>query len=134
MTRRSKGAGREPRRTRQRAAIRRVFEEAERPIGPSECLERAAGLVPRIGIATVYRNIRRLVDEEWLRIVALPGGPDRYEVAGKRHHHHFECRECNLVFDVDACPGDLRQMAPGGFRLEAHEIILYGLCPGCGPG
>jgi len=88
--------------------------------------------VPGLGIATVYRNLRALAGDGWLREVELPGdGPSRFEVAGKDHHHHFHCRRCDRVYEVDACPGDLRALAPPGFRPETHEIILYGLCAAC---
>jgi Fur family ferric uptake transcriptional regulator len=119
------------RRTSQLDAIRSVFDRADRPIGPRECLTMARDDVPRLGIATVYRNVKRLVDEGWLRVVELPGGPDRYERAGKRHHHHFHCRACDAVYEVESCPGDFRSLSPHGFRLEAHELILYGLCSRC---
>lgn len=121
------------RRTRQRQAIEAAFAAADRPLSPEECLERAQREVPGLGIATVYRNVRRLVESEWLRVVELPGHRDRYEVAGKHHHHHFHCRACDGVFEVEACPGGFKTMAPGGFRVEDHEVILYGLCAHCDP-
>ena len=120
-----------PRKTRQREAIRRAFEEAGRPIGPSECLRLASASVPRLGLATVYRNIRRLLDEGYLRVVELPGEPDRYETADKHHHHHFHCRVCDGVFEVEICPGGFSAMTPAGFQLESHEVILYGTCSDC---
>lgn len=119
------------RRTRQRDAIRLAFESAARPLAPSECLGLAQGDVPELGIATVYRTIKRLLEDGVLRVVALPGAPDRYEVAGKHHHHHFHCRVCDGVFEVETCPGGFTAMAPGGFRLERHDVTLYGLCPVC---
>lgn len=119
------------RRTRQREAIEAAFGSAGRPLSPEECLEMARADVPSLGIATVYRNVKRLVEAGRLRRVELPGAPDRYEVAGKSHHHHFHCRTCDGVFEVDACPGELETLAPGGFRVEDHELILYGACAGC---
>ena len=99
---------------------------------PEEVHQLAQRAVPSLGIATVYRNLRALAEGGWLHEVELPGGgPARYEVAGKQHHHHFHCRGCDRVFEVDDCPGDLRALAPAGFRPESHEIILYGLCAGC---
>nr|XP_061797960.1 zinc-specific metallo-regulatory protein-like [Nerophis lumbriciformis] len=119
------------RRTQQRDAIRQTFETTDRPLGPQEVLELAQRDLPRLGLATVYRNIRKLVEEKWLHAVGLPGEPDRYEVAGKSHHHHFHCRRCDGVFDVEGCPGDMGTISPNGFVLESHEIILYGLCATC---
>ncbi len=120
-----------PSRTQQRDAIRNAFETTDRPLGPQEVHNLAQRQLPRLGLATVYRNIRKLVENGWLRAVGLPGEPDRYEVAGKSHHHHFHCRQCDAVFDVEGCPGDLGDLSPSGFVLESHEIILYGLCATC---
>lgn len=117
--------------TRQRAAIQQALRDADRPLSPQEVLTGARTRVPQLGIATVYRNLKRLVDDGWLATVELPGAAARYEVAGKAHHHHFHCRSCDGVFEVDACPGSLRDLTPPGFTLESHEVVLYGLCVGC---
>lgn len=117
--------------TKQRRAIRRAFEEAGHPLSPKEVHTAAQRDVEALGIATVYRNIRSLQEEGWLEAVELPGEPARYEVAGKEHHHHFHCRECDRVYEVEGCPGNLQTVTPRGFRLESHEFVLYGLCDRC---
>ncbi len=119
------------RRTQQRQAIRNALEESGRPLSPQEILDQAQDAVPGLGIATVYRNIKALLESGWLEEVTLPGAASRYEVANKDHHHHFHCRACDKVYEVEDCPGDLQNLAPPGFRLEGHEIIIYGLCAGC---
>ena len=121
------------RNTQQRSAIREALQLAGRPLSPQEILEAAQAEVPGLGIATVYRNVRALVEEGWLQTVDLPGAASRYEVADKEHHHHFHCRCCDGVFDIEDCPGTLKDLAPRGFQLESHEIILYGLCATCAP-
>lgn len=120
--------------TPQRRVIRQVFLEAGRPLGPQEVLEAAAPRSPRLGLATVYRTVKALVEQGWLAPVALPGEPPRYEVAGKGHHHHFHCRGCGRVYEIEGCPAELARLAPEGFVLEAHEVVLYGRCAGCGCG
>ena len=119
------------RKTQQRQAIREALQEADRPLSPQEIHEGAGRSVEGLGIATVYRNVKAMVEEGYLRAVELPGAPSRYELAGKEHHHHFHCRRCDRVFEVEECPGSLRDLAPEGFEPESHEIILYGLCPEC---
>ncbi len=119
------------RKTQQRGAIRHALRQADRPLSPQEILDSARDSVPGLGIATVYRNVKALVGDGWLRTVDLPGAPSRYEVAGKDHHHHFHCRSCDRVFEVEECPGTLQDIAPQGFELHSHEIILYGTCDSC---
>jgi len=121
------------RNTRQRSAIREAIAQAERPLLPQEVLDAAQQAVPGLGIATVYRNLKALVDEGELKAVNLPGENPRFELAGHQHHHHFQCTHCQRVFDVHACPGDLSRLAPQGFTVEDHDLTLYGRCKDCAP-
>lgn len=119
--------------TRQRSAIRDAIEAAQRPLLPQEVLAAAQLQVPGLGIATVYRNLKALLDEGAVKLVALPGENPRYEPVGHGHHHHFQCQACGRVFDVHACPGDLSRLAPPGFTVSDHELTLYGRCADCQP-
>lgn len=120
-----------PRNTHQRRAVQAVFERDRRPLGPDEVRQGAIALVPGIGLATIYRHIRSLVQEGWLKEVELPGQPSRYELAGLRHHHHFQCNACGRVYDIEGCPGPVHTLAPPGFRVDDHEVVLYGRCAEC---
>ncbi len=117
--------------TRQRRAIRTALKSAGHPLSPKELLEMAQMEVESLGIATVYRNLRALEEEGWIEAVELPGESPRYEVAGKGHHHHFHCRDCDRVYEVEGCPGNLTSVTPEGFELESHEFVLYGRCETC---
>lgn len=117
--------------TRQRTTILEALAAARRPLLPQEVLQAAQATLPRLGLATVYRQLKQLVDEGELQLVRLPGENARYEPARHAHHHHFQCTRCQRVFDVHACPGDLARLAPEGFTVEDHELTLYGLCRDC---
>ena len=119
--------------TRQRSAIREALQTAQRPLLPQEVLAAAQAQVPGLGIATVYRSLKALLDDGAIRLVALPGENPRYETLDHGHHHHFQCTRCERVFDVHACPGDLSRLAPAGFTVEDHELTLYGHCRECQP-
>lgn len=119
------------RRTAQRDAIRNVFVENERPLAPREVCCAARKYVPALGMATVYREVKRLLERGWLIPVQIPGEPPRYEIAGKAHHHHFYCRACQQLYEVAGCPEEVRTLVPRGFHLEGHELVLYGCCAGC---
>ena len=119
--------------TRQHTAIRAVIDAAGRPLSPQEVLDAAQSEVPGLSQATVYRNLKSLLDEGDIAVVTLPGDSPRYESAKHAHHHHFQCNECKRVFDVHDCPGDLARLAPKGFTVEHHELTLYGRCDECPP-
>ena len=119
------------RNTRQRDAIKLALVHARRPLSTQEILEAANLQVSGVGIATVYRNVKTFLQAGEITSVSLPGDSPRYEVAGHAHHHHFHCRSCDRVFDVHHCPGNLQDMAPQGFRVDSHELTLYGICADC---
>lgn len=119
------------RKTKQKDAIRSAFLRADRPLSPEETLTMAQGEVNGISIATVYRNVGALVDERWLTPVELPGEARRYEVAGKDHHHHFHCKSCGKVFELEGCAIELKPKLPRGFRASRHEFFKYGSCAAC---
>lgn len=119
------------RNTRQRAIIREVLEKADRPLGAQEVLTEAQEQMEGLGIATVYRTIKGLMEEGWLVPVELPGEPPRYELAGKDHHHHFHCKDCGKMYELEGCVENLKKLIPKGFRITGHEVLLYGACAQC---
>lgn len=119
------------RNTRQRAAIQRVLEDSPRPLSALEVLRLAQKEVPRLGMATVYRNLKSFVRRRWLVPVNLPGGEVLYELMSKGHHHHFRCDKCGRVFDVHNCSPILNRLAESGFEVRRHDLVLYGICRDC---
>jgi Fur family transcriptional regulator, ferric uptake regulator len=119
------------RKTRQREAIKKVFERSERPLTIAEVVDQASLSVAGLGVATAYRAVAALLEEGSLESVEIPGEPARYERADKGHHHHFQCERCDRVFDVGGCLENLRKLAPPRFRVKAHAVTLYGLCSSC---
>jgi Fur family ferric uptake transcriptional regulator len=117
--------------TSQRRALRKVFQATEDPLTPHELLDRAKAIVPKMGIATVYRNVKALHDEGFLRAIELPNQPVRYQRAGIRYNHHFLCESCDSVFNVPTTHDTCLNLVPTPFRAKRHELVIYGECPTC---
>jgi Fur family ferric uptake transcriptional regulator len=119
--------------TRQRLSLLAIVGREARPLSPYELHELAVRELPTLGLSTVYRTLRSLEEAGEIRAVAIPGQPARYELAevASHHHHHFHCRTCDRVYDVEGCPGGLKQLLPKGFTLEDHTIVLSGRCDRC---
>ncbi|HEY4439349.1 MAG TPA: transcriptional repressor [Candidatus Elarobacter sp.] len=115
--------------TRQKRAIRHVLENAEHPLSPDEVYAAAKRRSGGLGIATVYRALKSLLDEQWLRTVEVPGRPLLYERAGKSHHHHFVCDRCARVYELEGC--DVKSRLPRGFHTRDHDVTIYGTCAAC---
>ena len=121
------------RQTRQRDAILQVIAEAPGPLSVPEIHEKATEKLETLGIATVYRTLKLLQENEQIQQVILPTGESRFESAEHGHHEHFQCRSCTRVFDVHICslPKMDGATLPGGFVVEDHELTYYGTCPDC---
>ena len=117
--------------TRQRQAICKVLVNAGRPLSVNELFLLAKSEITKLGIATVYRNLKDLQAEKRIIQVDLPGQPPRWELLPEDHHHHFLCRTCNKLFEVYDCPDDLQRLLPKGYTLENHDILLRGQCDNC---
>ncbi|PCJ62656.1 MAG: transcriptional repressor [Planctomycetota bacterium] len=121
------------RKTNQREIIYEVIKNSKGPLSPNELLEKAKENNESIGIATIYRTIKLLIDANEIIQVTLPDGQTRYELSKLDHHHHFKCKKCNSIFDLDNCPLSIPDQinVPAGFILEGHEITLFGVCAKC---
>jgi Fur family ferric uptake transcriptional regulator len=117
--------------TRQRRAIHDAIAAAGAPVSPREILHAARSHISALGLATVYRTLKKLADAGVVTQVDIPGQPPRFELAGKHHHHHFHCRACGRVFEVEGCCGHFDDHTPPGFHLEGHEVLLFGRCADC---
>lgn len=119
------------RKTQQKQAILKVIEDCKRPLSIQEIHDCAKEHANSIGIATVYRNLKNLVEEGFLETVELPGNVVLYELAQSKHHHHFSCVGCAKVFDIDGCDLNLQDLTPRGFQVQSHDLLLSGLCVEC---
>ena len=84
-----------------------------------------------ICIATVYRSLRKGVEQGELVAVEIESGSVRYEPANMNHHHHFLCSSCSRAYDIEGCAKNLEHLLPSGFEMTKHEILLYGRCADC---
>ena len=90
---------------------------------------------PRVSLATVYRNLRLLVDAGLLG--ELPGPRARFD-ANTRAHHHFTCLHCGRIADVEAPVAEphsralsRRVEARMGLTITHQRIDFFGRCWKC---
>ena len=117
--------------TRQRTAVWRVLEETDRPLKPHEIQAAAKSSVPSLGMATVYRCLKELTRDGDVRSVEVQGAPPHYESSKRPHHHFFLCEQCRRLFDLIGCARGILRMAPKGFEVHRHEVVLYGRYDAC---
>jgi Fur family transcriptional regulator, stress-responsive regulator len=120
--------------TAQRRAIYSVFADAAAAdaatahLSAEEVFEQARLQLPELSRATVYNALGELAEAGLLGLVE-GAGPRRFD-ANVIPHHHFRCRGCHELRDVelDSVEVTLREQ---GFRVQSSHVLLEGLCPRC---
>ena len=87
---------------------------------------------PTSSQATVYTSLQALCAVGLVREVLLEEGVRRYD-ANVAPHHHFRCRSCGMIEDVDwedVKEVSIHQVRPG-LKVESYEITLHGVCESC---
>ena len=86
--------------------------------------------LPRVSLATVYRNLRMLAAEGLLSERAAATGL-RFD-GNTAPHDHFTCVSCGRIYDVPA--PDARRVPARlatGFEVHSRRIEFYGRCNRC---
>jgi len=119
--------------TPQRYAVMAFLMEQKRHPTAVEIFEAVNRVDPRSSKATIYNNLRDLVQAGLVREVAVEGRAARFDAKGMRHHH-FICDRCGNVEDIEWY--DVPRPATGALGkrvLRECELILRGLCKKCAP-
>lgn len=119
------------RKTVQRDTIKDVFLQKNHPLGVDEILKTGRTRVESLNQATIYRNLKLLAKEGWIRVINHPKLGTLYERAEKGHHHHFHCQSCGRLFELPGCALNEKKSTPPGFVTEGHDVFLFGTCSSC---
>ena len=101
----------------------------------ADLLERGRLERVRIGRATIFRALELLTSLKVVERLDLPTGSHAYVVCDPaEHHHHLVCSRCGRSEDV--ADGELAGLVAeiagrSGYRIEAHRLELFGVCPAC---
>ena len=117
-----------------RRAVLHALAESAASLSPAEILQRARRHYPQIGLVTVYRTLDVLTAYGAVRKVHQPDGCHSYALASEGHAHHIICEKCQAVVEFEGC--DLEALFKTvqrrtGYRVQAHWLELFGLCPAC---
>lgn len=89
----------------------------------------------KVGLATVYRNLRSLAEDDAIDMLMAPDGEALYRRCDvKAHHHHLVCRKClrSIEIHADGMEEWLGKLVDQhGFTDVEHSLEIFGICPDC---
>ena len=119
--------------TRQRRVILEELRRMEGHPGADEVYEIVRRKLPRVSLATVYRNLEILSELGEIRKLELGGTQKRFDPI-VRQHYHIRCINCDRVDNAPMGVMDGVENALGvatDYRVTGHSLEFLGLCPRC---
>ena len=89
---------------------------------------------PTIGIATLYRTMKLLVDSGLADIHTFNEKTTYERLFQVRHHDHLICKICGRTIEFEHPLIEKYQLEicqHHGFTLKSHRMDLYGICKDC---
>ena len=121
--------------TRQRTAIETDIDQSDEFRSAQEVHASLVAGGDKIGLATVYRTLQAMVDEDALDSLRTDDGEIVYRRCSTGHHHHLVCRDCGRTVEVEGPAVERwadKVSAEHGFSDVSHTLELFGRCGDCG--
>ena len=120
--------------TSQRAAVFDYLSNFEHHPTAEEIYLAIKPKLPRISLATVYKNLEALTKCEVISKLTYGDGAARYDIRTD-HHHHTRCVACGKVWDLEAAESSawLKGLKPpqAGFEVKDYRLEILGHCRDC---
>lgn len=129
-----KGKCMETRNTKQKEIILDILSRKENMVHPTigELIRLVQKEDSRVGQATIYRNIKKLVHDGKIKKILTNDGY-RYDI-NSTLHGHLICTKCHTIFDLYD-ENYLKLIAyleeKNQVKIDETNIIFDGLCPKC---
>ena len=97
-----------------------------------ELIEYIKEIYSEISLATIYRNLSVLLDEELITKINI-NGIDYYETT-KDTHFHFICKRCNKIQDIlpNEIPINIKDIDYiNSNKILSFNITFTGICKDC---
>jgi Fur family ferric uptake transcriptional regulator len=119
--------------TKQRKIILEELQKVRSHPSANEVYALVRRRLPRISLATVYRNLELLAAAGLIQKLALAGSQMRFD-GTVDNHCHIRCLKCERVDDVALEPFPLIEETSAtlnGYQLVGQRLEFFGICPGC---
>lgn len=119
--------------THQREIILEELRRSKTHPTADELYERIKKKLPRISLATVYRNLEILSESGLIKKLEISGRQKRFDWDPSDHDHVY-CTKCQRVDNIPTETAPLLSIEPNqqrGYRITGCRIEFYGLCPNC---
>ena len=119
--------------TNQREMILQELKKSKDHLTADELYERVKKKMPRISLATVYRNLEILSEAGIIGKLEVSGRQKRFDW-DTGEHDHVHCIQCHRVDNLKLNRKELDLLsgqAVKGYRISGYRLEFSGLCGQC---
>ncbi len=119
--------------TNQREMILQELRKSREHLTADELYERVKKKMPRISLATVYRNLEILSEIGLIGKLEVSGRQKRFDWDVEDHDHVY-CVECHRVDNLEIARDKLGVKSPeaiSGYKITGYRLEFSGLCQRC---
>jgi len=119
--------------THQRDIILQELKKSKTHPSADELYEKVKKKLPRISLATVYRNLEVLSETGAIKKIEISGRQKRFDWNQSRHDHIY-CIQCHRIDNIDMesmAKPSLQPADKRGYHVEGCRIEFFGYCPEC---
>jgi len=116
--------------TPQRLEILRFLDEHRTHPTADEIYKNLKENNPSLSKTTVYNSVEILKKHGIIQTLSISENELRYDIKSKMHHH-FMCKKCGKIIDIDVeCP-NLGKMLDCGHKVQEVHGYFKGICKEC---
>lgn len=119
--------------TNQREIVLRELQKSKRHLTADELYDIVKKVMPRISLATVYRNLEILSEAGIIGKLEISGRQKRFDYDASAHDHIY-CVVCHRVDNLDIAHQSWNPEGLGGvagYSITGYRLEIIGICPEC---
>jgi Fur family ferric uptake transcriptional regulator len=119
--------------TNQREIILRELKKSRRHLSADELYDIVKKVMPRISLATVYRNLEILSEAGLIGKLEISGRQKRFDFDVSDHDHIY-CVVCHRVDNLNIERKNVDSVelgAAAGYSITGYRVEIIGICPEC---
>jgi Fe2+ or Zn2+ uptake regulation protein len=119
--------------THQREIILQELQQSGLHLTADELYDRVKKMLPRISLATVYRNLEILTQAGLIAKREVSGRQKRFD-SDVSDHDHIYCIRCHRIDNLDVdrqCIGSLPTSRINGYTITGYRLEFVGICREC---
>jgi len=86
---------------------------------------------PALSKTTVYNTLEALEKHGIIKAITISGSELHYDLTEDNMHHHFYCKRCGKIIDIEITCPNIEKMSEYGHKVEEIHGYIKGICKEC---